>query len=97
MSKANATFAFWTSYINMVEDVLLLTRATRTGNWELHMSTIRRILPWMFAYDRSKYSLYLSAYYMEMRDLATTHPSVHETLVNGNFAVNDKRNMDFHK
>ncbi|KAJ8050587.1 Vesicular integral-membrane protein VIP36 [Holothuria leucospilota] len=74
----SATFAFWSCYIQMVENVLQLTRATRSGNWELHLSAVRKILPWMFAYDRHNYARYLSAYFLEMCDLPRTHPSAFE-------------------
>ena len=87
MCTENATFAFWSTYLSMVENVLLLTRATRTGNWDLHISIIKRILPWMFAYDRPNYARYLSAYYLEMCDLPKTHPSAYAAFSSGEFAV----------
>ncbi|KAJ8023132.1 hypothetical protein HOLleu_38227 [Holothuria leucospilota] len=87
MVKENATFAFWASYVEMVQQLLFLTRATRTGNWELHLAAIRNILPWMFACDRTNYARYLPAYYLEMCDLPETHPSAYEALVSGEFAV----------
>ncbi|PIK44379.1 hypothetical protein BSL78_18773 [Apostichopus japonicus] len=95
MNKESPTFAFWSSYVNMVENVLLLTRATRTGNWQLHLSIIRRILPWMFAYDRPNYSRYLSAYYLEMCDLQTTHPLAYDALSSGEFAVQRQEGHGF--
>ena len=87
MCTENATFAFWSTYLSMVENVLLLTRATRTGNWDLHLSIIKRILPWTFAYDRPNYARYLSAYYLEMCDLPKTHPSAYAAFSSGEFAV----------
>lgn len=42
---------FWMSYIDMVEDIILgLVRASRKGNWELHLHAIRSMIPWCFAY-----------------------------------------------
>lgn len=43
---------FWLSYLDMVEILLGLLRASREGNYELHVSTIRKMIPWCFAYDR---------------------------------------------
>ena len=57
---------FWMSYIDMVEILLGLLRATREGNWELHLSCTRQMLPWCFAYDNLNYARYLSAYVSEM-------------------------------
>ena len=83
----NVTFAIWISYLEMVEDVLLFIRATRDGNWSLHLAAVRALLPWMFAYDRTNYSRYLPVYWFEMNNLATTNPFVHQELVKGDFAV----------
>ena len=81
-------FAFWSDYVDLIENVLLLTRATRTGDWELHLSIVRRILPWMFACHRPNYARYLSAYYLEMLDLPEIHPSVYISLADhGEFAI----------
>lgn len=52
-SAVNPTFAFWSSYLEMVQLLMLFIRATREGNWELHLSTVRSMLPWFFACDKS--------------------------------------------
>ena len=45
--------AYWMSYIDMVENVLLaLLRDSHEGNWNLHLTTIRSMIPWCFAYDK---------------------------------------------
>ena len=46
--------------------LLNFTRATRTGNWNLHLATLKAFLPWFFAYDRLNYASYASVYYCEM-------------------------------
>ena len=76
-SKANPTFALWSSYIEMVQLLLLFVRATRESNWQWHISTIRLMLPWFFAYDRVNYARYLPAYWLEMVSLPFTHPECH--------------------
>ena len=48
--------AFWDSYIYLVCLLLLFTRATREGIWSLHIFSIREMLPWVFAYDRTNYA-----------------------------------------
>ncbi len=41
-----ALSAYWMSYIDMVEDVVLgLLRASREGNWSLHLNAIRVMIP----------------------------------------------------
>ena len=85
--KANATFAFWSSYLEMVENVLLFIRASREGDWESHLACIRKLLPWMFAYDRTNYSRYLPVYWLEMKALQQTHPFAYQEMMKGHFAV----------
>ena len=91
----NPNFALWSSYIDMVEDLLLFTRATRTGNWPLHLSAVRSMLPWFFAYNRTNYARYLSAYYLEMCDLPQTHPAVYQQFLNGEFCVQRQQEHGF--
>ena len=80
--------SFWMSYIDMVGDILLgLLRASREGNWQLHLCAIRRLIPWCFAYDRLNYARYLHAYFAEMTNLQTDHPQVYEHFANGGFSV----------
>ena len=83
----NATCAFWNSYLQIVELLLLFIRATREGNWELHLSCIRDMIPWFLAYGSINYSRYLPVYYLEMKALPSTHPLIYDQLMDGEFAV----------
>ena len=49
---------FWMSYFDLVEILLGLLRASREGNWALHLSSIRQMIPWCFAYDNLNYARY---------------------------------------
>ena len=68
------TFEFWCTYIEMVQLLLTFIRATRTTDWKLHLSAVRAMLPWYFAYDCINYARYMSAYWLEMMCLDETHP-----------------------
>ena len=68
------------SYIDMVQTLLLFVRATRESDWQLHLSTVRLMMPMFFAYDRVNYARYLPAYWLEMVNLPVTHPSCHNDL-----------------
>ena len=39
---------FWLSYLDMVEILLGLLRASREGHWMLHLASIRAMIPWCF-------------------------------------------------
>ena len=56
----------WMSYIDMVDVVLGLIRASREGDWLLHLAMVKNMLPWTFAYDKQNYARYLSVYYTQM-------------------------------
>ena len=58
--------AFWMSYVDMVEVVLALLRASREGKWLMHLAAIRTIIPWCFAYDKLNYARYLTYFYAQM-------------------------------
>ena len=73
-SENNPMFSYWSSFIEMVQLLLLFLRGTRADNWHLHLSAIRSMLPWFFAYDRVNYQRYLTAYWLEMNLLEYTHP-----------------------
>ena len=53
---------FWMSYVDMVEIVLGLVRASREGDFEHHLMCIRAMIPWCFAYDPLNYARYLPYY-----------------------------------
>ena len=72
----NPTFDYWSSYIDMVQCLLLFPRGTREGDWKLHLASLRQILTWFFAYDRANYTTrYLPAYISEMDSLSIIHPA----------------------
>ena len=62
-------------------------RATREGNWSLHLECIKEMLPWFFAYDHTNYAQYLPVYLAHMITLPETHPEAHALLENGDFGV----------
>ena len=79
--------SFWISFVDMLEVFLALIRASREGNWLLHLAAIRSVIPWCFAYDRHNYSLYLSIYHSQMTRLSETHPVAHRHMLEGGFSV----------
>ena len=79
--------AFWLSYIDMVELMLHMIRASREGNWMLHLACIRQMLPWCFAYDNTNYARYMSIYYNDMTSLPKEHPQVHAFMEADGFSV----------
>ena len=53
---------FWMLYMDTIDIVLGLIRASREGDWMLHLASVRAMIPWCFAYDRLNYARYLPCY-----------------------------------
>ena len=50
----NKQFVYWNNFIEKVFPVLRdLTRSHKEGNWLLHLSSIQRVLPLVFAFNRT--------------------------------------------
>ena len=50
----NKQFVYWNNFIEKVFPVLGdLTRSHKEGNWQLHLSSIQRVLPLVFAFNRT--------------------------------------------
>ena len=75
--------------------LLRFLRATRTGNWDLHLAVIEEMIPWFFSYDHLNYARYLPIYLVEMLNLPKTHPLVYEELNSGNFVARRQNNYGF--
>ena len=71
---------FWLSYVDMVQLLLNYIRSLRLADWKLYLSCIRRMLPWVFGYDRTHYSRFLSYHWCEMMTLKNSHPEAASTV-----------------
>ena len=78
---------FWLSYLDMVENLPSLLRASGEGNWELRVSSVKNMIPWCFAYNNLNYARYLPSYLSEMSHLEETHPECLEYLQSGGFSA----------
>ncbi len=81
------TFQYWLQYLELVSTLLNFIRAEREGNWELHISSFRRMIPWFAVYDHVNYTRWGLVYLADMTILPITAPTVWEEFKNGNFVV----------
>ena len=79
--------AFWMSYIDLACLLLDFLRASRERNWNLHLSSVKELIPWCFAYGNTNYARYLPWYLIQMINLKTTHPELHDYLMDGGFST----------
>ena len=79
--------AFWMSYIDLTCLLLNFLRASREGNWYLHLTSIKELIPWCFAYSMTNYARYLPWYLIEMINLVHTHPELFRYLKDSGFST----------
>ena len=84
---------FYRNYMEMFE-LLLFIRGTRQGLWELHISSLHKLVKYFFAHDKQIYARMVPVYLSEMYALKGNHPEVWEFFLKGNFSVN-KTNVPF--
>ena len=97
LMSGSVMWRFWKSYLDMWELFLCIIYATRSGDWEVYVESIRSILPWVFAYDRQNYARYLTLHFMDLLNLEENYPSVHCEFIKGSFAVQMSSDNPFGK
>ena len=80
-------YAFWVTYLEMVEILLDYIRANRDGNWKLHLDTFTAMLPYLTIYDHTNYARWGPVYLAEMKNLQTSAPELHREFENGDFVI----------
>ena len=77
-------FRFWWMYMEMVSALLMFTRAQRDGDWELYMTSFRKMIPFFFIYDHQNYARWGVIYFILMMQIPE---EIREEFLKGNFVV----------
>ena len=76
-SRENApTYLFWRQYMELVLLLLRFTRAFRSGNWELYLTSIAEMIPWFALYDHTHYTSWATVFLADAKQLPTRVPEV---------------------
>ncbi len=81
--KSSRTATLWFQYMDMVSILRKYIRAERTGNWELHLQAVSKMLPYLAASGHNNYTRSALVYLQRMSNLQDEHPHVYEHFVNG--------------
>ena len=82
-------FQFWSIALKMEMDYFLFLRSIRSSNFKLYVASIRKFLPWIFAFDHVHYARWLSFHHYDMEMLKETNPDVFQKFdVKKNFLKN---------
>ena len=87
-STKSKPFHYWSVFLDKIAPVLRdLTLSFREGDWNLHLSAIRRALPLFFSFDRINYSRWTPLYFEDCIKLEEMFPLLYEEFMQGNFNV----------
>ncbi len=81
------TAKIWIQYINMVDLLRDFIRSERTGNWKLHLATVRKMIPYFAAAGHNNYAKSCQIYLQQMEQLEHNHPDVYRHFMKGNHVV----------
>ena len=70
------TAILWIQYCEIIQLLRKFIKAERTGNWELHLQSVRDMLPYFAAAGHSLYAKSAYVYITSMQNLEDTHPEV---------------------
>jgi hypothetical protein len=94
--KANQPlFQVIRQYMQMVMEMLLFIGSVRTGNWEMHLSSLEVFTKYFFAHDKLNYARMIPVYLADMKELKTSDPAIYEELLTGNWVVNKNAEVPF--
>ena len=79
---------FYLNFMKMYEILLLFTRATRQGLWDLHLASLELMIPFFFAHDLQNYARLMPEYIAQMNELKNIDPEIWHFFQQGNFSVN---------
>ena len=81
------TAQFWSRYMSIIHTILILIRATKENDLDLHIAALYALCPMFFAYDHYNYARYVPCYLMTLLNLPDTHPGCRELLQKNGFSV----------
>ena len=87
-------FEVFIEYMELVLTILCFLKATRQGNFDIHLASLERLTKYFFALDKLKYARMVPLNITEMKALEHTDPDVWTESMNGNFLAN-KNEMPF--
>ena len=85
--EQSSTFRYWISFLNAGDTLLKLLRADREADFEMHLTAVLEVIPYLFLACRSNYARYTPVYVAEMRHLGVSAPRMFQHMSEGGFLV----------
>lgn len=77
----------WLQYMSMVELLLQFLKAEQTGDFDLHLASLQKMLPYLAAAGHSHYTKSSHVYLTDMLKLEETNPDVLRQFRSGKFVI----------
>ena len=81
-------FKFARDCMKFVMCILMFIRASREGDWNLYLESLKALAKYFFAHDRLNYARMVPLYLAQMHRLKIDDPDIHHEFMQGNFCVN---------
>ena len=81
-------FKFARDCVKFVMCILMFIRASREGDWNLYLESLKALAKYFFAHDRLNYAQMVPLYLAQMHRLKIDDPDIHHEFMQGNFCVN---------
>ena len=81
------TAKLWLQYMAMLDILRRFLKAERTGNWKLHLQSVKEMLPYFAAAGHNLYVKSAYMYLQQMGKLETDHPDVYRAFNKGYHVV----------
>ena len=91
LKAAIPQFQYWYTVLHLEILLLLFIKSLRTGNFDLYISMLHKMLPWFFATNHPNYARWLSVHLRDMCALEETVPEVAAAFKKGLFTVSKTR------
>ena len=87
LSTKSRTSALWLNYTKYFEIAKQFTKADRTNDWLLHISTTKQMLNLFAATGHNNYAKTCRIYLDSIETLEADHPEIYEQFIAGNHTV----------
>lgn len=89
-SAQSPTFRYWIMFLEAAQLLLLNIRAEREGDWQLHLHSFTKMIPYYFATNRPNYARWSCVYILDMIQLPD---DVKDAFEAGQFAIYRSNNQ----
>ena len=93
MSSKYPLFSFWYTTLKLEIIILAFVRSQRQGNFDLYITTMKELMPWMFALDHTNYKRWLPVHIADLTKLDSTCPDLAAEFKKGKFVVQKTCNI----